>query len=186
MHTPSIITIDICIVLSAHVHALLPTATQPMKLLKKSLSVQYGFINKRSASQKKNKPHCSAIEVWHSILFIYLGQNSQRLIHIKSMRQSFAIKINVIAKNLWDSKEIESTIEKLEKWEGLGNVGGEKKNKYTHVTAGWGITMYSDCSTAHRKKMSRNLDCGDHKCLRNGCIGWLSAYFRFYEGMSKT
>lgn len=42
------------------------------------------------------------------------------------MRQSFAIKINAIAKNLWDSKEIESTIEKLEKWEGLGNVGGEK------------------------------------------------------------
>lgn len=64
------------------------------------------------------------------------------------MRQSFAIKINVIAKNLWDSKEIESTIEKLEKWEGLGNVGGEKKKNTLMLQQG-GVSQCTRIAPPH-------------------------------------
>lgn len=72
MHTPSIIIIDICIVLPAHVHVLLPSATQPMKLLKKLLSLQCGFISKCSASQKKNKRQCSAVEVCVHFTYLFI------------------------------------------------------------------------------------------------------------------
>ena len=59
-------------------------------------------------------------------------------------------------------------LQKLEKWEGLENVGGEKKVNTSMLQTG-GVLECTQRAPPHmvRKKISRNLDSGDHKCLMN-------------------